>query len=479
MLVSILVCNHNYARFLGPCLDSVLAQDHADIEVVVVDDASTDESAEVLSEYSADSRVTVLRNEWNVGQAACMNQAFASCSGEYVAFLDSDDRWCPSKVASCVQALANDRELVAVQHNMMVLDESGRLVGNRVHPGLVPGRRDVLATLREGSRVYPFCPTSGLFVRKSVLDRVFPLPQSFRICADIPLVYGLCMHGPVRTLPDLLGYYRVHGRNNWMGTVGQRQSMSRALREARCVNALLARHGYPERVPEPEFPWRPGLFQLLCDLFHPADGSDEPIRVTVVGMDLDWLKPPEFRAVLVRRSADGGSVGATGAEHACLTILGSGMHCEGLAVPFGLRNVALLRETQTAEGDWIRLVTRMAKELSWETGLSMGACGRQPDLQVLSPDTLAGLDLRSVQVVCFTDLSRESLAGRLASLVGSVASEMWGNRGDLNDALDGLRQVRARLSYMQGSLSWRITSPLRFALALAKRTVRGLSGRGM
>ena len=90
--VSIVVNNFNYERYVGEAIDSALAQDHDDVEVVVVDDGSTDGSPEVIASY-AERIVPVLKS--NGGQGSAFNAGFAAATGAAVIFLDADDRLAP------------------------------------------------------------------------------------------------------------------------------------------------------------------------------------------------------------------------------------------------------------------------------------------------------------------------------------------------------------------------------------------------
>src|SRR4028118_1383709 len=89
---SVVIPCYNQARFLGEAIESVLSQTYTDFEVIVVDDGSTDDTAEVASSYAAeDARVRLVRQE-NRGLAGARNRGLAESRGEYVVFLDSDDR---------------------------------------------------------------------------------------------------------------------------------------------------------------------------------------------------------------------------------------------------------------------------------------------------------------------------------------------------------------------------------------------------
>lgn len=98
-LVSVVVSAYNVAVYLGRALDSALAQTMSDLEVIVVDDASTDSTLEVARRVSErDPRVRVLRNERNAGPAASRNRAIGEARGEWIALLDGDDAWSPRRL---------------------------------------------------------------------------------------------------------------------------------------------------------------------------------------------------------------------------------------------------------------------------------------------------------------------------------------------------------------------------------------------
>ena len=108
-LVSIITPNYNCARFIAQTIESVLAQTYTNWEMLIVDDCSTDGSYEIAQKYAEkDSRIKVFRNEKDSGAAVSRNRAIEASSGEYVAFLDSDDLWLPEKL---------ERQLKFMQEN--------------------------------------------------------------------------------------------------------------------------------------------------------------------------------------------------------------------------------------------------------------------------------------------------------------------------------------------------------------------------
>jgi len=108
-LVSVIINNYNYGRYLGQAIDSVLTQTYPNIEVIVVDDGSTDGSQEIIKSYG-DKIISVLKA--NGGHASTFNAGFAVSKGDIICLLDSDDMFFSTKVAEIVRVLRLMKELV-------------------------------------------------------------------------------------------------------------------------------------------------------------------------------------------------------------------------------------------------------------------------------------------------------------------------------------------------------------------------------
>jgi hypothetical protein len=214
MLVSIVINNYNYARYLATAIDSALAQTWHPLEVIVVDDGSTDDSWAVIERYG--DRVQAIRQA-NGGQGAAYNAGFAASRGEWVLFLDADDALDPGAVA-CMLSLASD-DVVKVQGYLRRVDADGRPLGGAVpyiaHDGDV---RPIAARFRQ----YGTPPSSGNLYRRSAIAPYFPMhAATWRRSADtVPSL--LCVfHGRVATAPGSIGCYRLHtGASRRAGLVG-------------------------------------------------------------------------------------------------------------------------------------------------------------------------------------------------------------------------------------------------------------------
>lgn len=120
-LVSVVVPNYNYGLYVGDCIESILAQTYRNIEVIVVDDGSTDESHEVLNRYI--DKVKVIHSR-NFGVNHARNLGLRSCNGEYVAFCDSDDYWEPEKIQLQLDLMRQNSNLSLVYTGVNVVEIS-------------------------------------------------------------------------------------------------------------------------------------------------------------------------------------------------------------------------------------------------------------------------------------------------------------------------------------------------------------------
>lgn len=211
-LVSVCVANRDYGRFVAAAVDSALTQTWPHVEVVVVDDGSTDDSLAVLERYG--DRIVLVAQE-NTGQGGALNAAFARSTGEIVLFLDSDDELVPTVVEQAVALLEAEPDVVDVQFLGELVDPQGRSLGSTV-----PRRPDLLGSgdLREvvlRRRCYPWQPTSGHAYRRTALEQVLPLrAEEHRTAVDSYLSELLPLLGRVGVLPDVGFRYRIHGAND-------------------------------------------------------------------------------------------------------------------------------------------------------------------------------------------------------------------------------------------------------------------------
>ncbi len=125
-VVSVLMPTYNGERFLRPAIESILNQTFRDFELIVIDDGSRDQTAEILREFAArDNRILVLTNERNLGIAAATNRGLAAARGEFVALQDHDDISLPHRIQTELEFLHSHPEIALVGSAATLIDENG------------------------------------------------------------------------------------------------------------------------------------------------------------------------------------------------------------------------------------------------------------------------------------------------------------------------------------------------------------------
>lgn len=208
--VSIAIANYNYARFLARCIDSALEQDHPAVEVVVVDDGSDDESAEVIRAYGA--RIVSRLKDTNGGHAAALNAGFAASRGDIVFFLDADDYLYPHAVSAVLEAW--QAGTAQAQFRLDLVDDDCTVIDTYPPRELPLDGGDVLPQLLRCGR-YRTTVTSGLAFARSTLQSILPIPEAaFRQGADGYLATVAPTYGGVTSIDACLGAYCQHGANH-------------------------------------------------------------------------------------------------------------------------------------------------------------------------------------------------------------------------------------------------------------------------
>lgn len=206
---SILIANFNYGRFLPDAIDSALAQTWPDVQVVVVDDGSTDHSRLLIESYG--DQVTALFKE-NGGQASAFEAGLPLLTGDVTILLDADDMLDPTAIEKTIGLFA-DPNVVKVHWPMAVVDEYGYPSGEIRWEKLPSGNfRDRALEIGPASHDAPAC--SGNFWRTSFLRAIPPIPPGKLIhVVDSYLFTFSPFFGEFRAWNDPLTFYRIHGDN--------------------------------------------------------------------------------------------------------------------------------------------------------------------------------------------------------------------------------------------------------------------------
>lgn len=208
--VSVIIANYNYVDYVGAAIASALDLDWLDIEVIVVDDGSTDGSQDVIRRFSDDRRVTILLQE-NATQRVARNRGYELSTGDMIVHLDSDDVLHPDLIRRVATVWRSG--ITKVQVQMETIDGSGRPTGTvfpRWHFAPSPAQLThwVLTTT-----AHPTPPGSGNIYSRAFLDRIFPLDDWCGPDTDSACLIAAPLLGDVITIPEPLVGYRVHGEN--------------------------------------------------------------------------------------------------------------------------------------------------------------------------------------------------------------------------------------------------------------------------
>ncbi len=288
-LVSIAIDNYNYGRFLPQAIESSLNQTYARVEVIVVDDGSTDNSCEVIRSYGA--RVVPVFKE-NGGQASAMNAGFAACSGDIIVFLDSDDFLLPHCVEKVVSVWRPG--LAKVQYWLRVVGPNGNWGDNTIRRRILPSGDMRKPLLERG--YYLSAGLGGSAFSRPALQQVIPIPEEdFRNLGDQYLMVSIPFYGEVLSIQEELACYRSHGGNQWAGSAYKPENLARPVRMTQKRSKALAttarRMGFEvphdlDRRNASDLKFRLASLKLMPDQ-HPVAG-DQVLKLCRDGVRAVW-----------------------------------------------------------------------------------------------------------------------------------------------------------------------------------------------
>jgi glycosyltransferase involved in cell wall biosynthesis len=207
--VSIIITNYNYAQFLGEAIQSALELDWPQVEVIVVDDGSTDGSQNVIKSFG--SKIKSICFEDNRGQHIACNVGFQASIGDVIIFLDADDILMPSIISESVAVWTPNTSKVQVQ--MMAVDCARRPTGS-IFPQFdrIPSSDEIRRwAIKVGAYPTP-CGSGNIYARR-FLKEIFPLDDCCGAYGDSCCIVAAPFLGDVKTVAKPLVLYRVHGKN--------------------------------------------------------------------------------------------------------------------------------------------------------------------------------------------------------------------------------------------------------------------------
>lgn len=205
-LVSIALCTYNGAKYLQPLLDSVLAQTYQNIEIVVVDDCSTDNTYDMLAAYARENpNIRLYKNESNLGFVKNFERALNYCTGELIALCDQDDIWLANKIELQVNALGDN---VLLYHDSEFVSEDGVTLNKKMSD---------LFNFYRGDQPEVFLLSNcvsghSILVKREIIKYALPLNEG--LYHDWWIAYVATNHGSVDYIPECLVKYRQHEKSD-------------------------------------------------------------------------------------------------------------------------------------------------------------------------------------------------------------------------------------------------------------------------
>jgi glycosyltransferase involved in cell wall biosynthesis len=216
-LVSVIIGAYNAERYIAEAIDSVLAQTHRPLELIVVDDGSTDATADIAREYG--DAVVLLQQE-RQGNGGARNTGVARAAGAYLGFLDADDRFTESKVERQLALLAAEPELDMVFGHVVEF----------VSPEL---DEDARTLIRPAAPEAPWTAPNLMLIRRASFDRVGPFSTTLRVGVTVDW-YARAVDAGLRyaILPEVVLERRLHTDNNGRREAAARSQYVRVLKES-------------------------------------------------------------------------------------------------------------------------------------------------------------------------------------------------------------------------------------------------------
>jgi glycosyltransferase involved in cell wall biosynthesis len=239
-LISIVIDNYNYGHFVHGAIESALHQTYPNIEVIVVDDGSADNSREVIASFG-DTIISCLQE--NGGQTSALNTGLAASKGEWVCLLDSDDLFNPTKVARIWELAKEFPSAAVIAHDLEYCDSNGEPL-TFADPYISKLKLvDDRPLARHGKMSVSLPAHSSLCFRRDIIDRLAPLPKEIRMGIDNYLKWVCLSLVPILLVPEFLGKQRIHGDN--AGTIatetGGKKGQLRLARQNAAISFYMKR----------------------------------------------------------------------------------------------------------------------------------------------------------------------------------------------------------------------------------------------
>ena len=231
-LVSVVIPTYNLGRYLGATIDSILAQDYRRVELIVIDDGSTDNTRDILASYGDRLR---WQAQPNSGQVAALNRGWRLSRGEILSWIGADDLLLPNAVSTSVKWLAERPDVVLTYCDFNLIDSNSLVIRHHRTPDF--SYYDMVVRV--------ICPPGpGAFFRRAAFEATGRWDDSLRVMLDYDYWLRLGLQGPFVRIPEVLALYRIHAGQETFSTMDARKSAE----PVRVVTRLFETHVLPPEV---------------------------------------------------------------------------------------------------------------------------------------------------------------------------------------------------------------------------------------
>lgn len=202
----------NAGKYLKPAIESILNQTYQKFELIIIDDASTDGSLEVVkaykNSYASKIRVVEMKKNLNHGGDMCANEGIKKARGKYIARMDADDIAHKTRLEKQVAFLEENKSVFLVGSNAHVIDKTGKIIGEKLEPS------SPIEIYQSYFKFHPLIHPSCMF-RSKINEKKFFYKLSYSANNDYLTFFTLLCRGAIFVnLPEKLLYYRIHGKND-------------------------------------------------------------------------------------------------------------------------------------------------------------------------------------------------------------------------------------------------------------------------
>jgi glycosyltransferase involved in cell wall biosynthesis len=269
--VSVIIPTYNYARFLTEAAESVLGQTFSDLELIIVDDGSTDNTVDVVRPYLSDDRVHYIHQE-NRGLSAARNRGIRESRGEFIALLDADDVWFPSKIEKQVRLMGESPDVGLVYCKAENVSEKGDAL-----PGVpVPHKENI--TYKD-LMYFPLTNPSCVFIRKRIFDEVGLFDESFTHLEDSNMWIRILRYYRSAYVDEVLVKIRKHPKSISTDLAKMEEHLLRHVKK--CI----------EMFPELEQDREEAFFQIYKGLMYLAYMYNKKKEILIYYIKAGWLRP--------------------------------------------------------------------------------------------------------------------------------------------------------------------------------------------